>query len=523
MDPFAVLPPELHRLTVQHLNRKTIVACALVSRSWSRLFVPSVWELVTITTDVQFRAFRASVNNGALSRHGHLIRALKAATYGVVVMLVARGVATCTNLTQLDTAFRGVIRERANEPIVFGPLPLACLLKNNPGLKSVTLHAHRPRMQLSLSQVLSALPANVEYLKLDSNTASTWSDEVEWSIEAYKKDLASAIRETDHRFKGDVPTLKLRRLELLGTIQSDAFVLETLKRSPLLECLAVDPAMDYMYSDKTEGLKSVLRDHCPALTSLYMNPGRLDDEYISHLVDEASTKGWKHLTFKGEGFRRLTEAAILKHANSLESVHLDIEHGFPSSVVQKLFCSAPNLKSFRVGWQPFVRTDVQLNATDMIQSSWVCHSLEKLHLCISGIPRPDLTARTNGRPLKGPLHEGMSMESSYTVQRQVYAQLGKLTKLRELVLSLPFGSTREHYEEGFSGSEYGTAGGHHSPSLSQAEPRYECLSFTLESGLDLLGDLKELRVIDLRHLVVGIDGEAEQRWVKEHWPLVRQI
>ncbi len=112
------------------------------------------------------------------------------------------------------------------------------------------------------------------------------------------------------------------------------------------------------------------------------------------------------------------------------------------------------------------------------------------------------------------------MESSYKVQRQVYTQLGKLTKLRELVLSLSLESARLRHPVDLADYEWETEGLYYDSRFQQAERQYECLSFTLESGLDLLRDLKELRVIKLNDMAVGIDGEEEQRWVKEHWPLV---
>ncbi|KAF9964432.1 hypothetical protein BGZ70_006465 [Mortierella alpina] len=522
MDPFAILPPELHKSVVQHLDCKTVVACALVNRCWYKQFGPSVWETVAIATPIQFEAFEASVNSGALSRHGHLIRSLKTEIYEVVEMLLARGATTCTKLALVDVTFKRLRKSSANAPIYVTVLPLVCLLDNNPGLKSVTLHGNTLRMHLPLSQIVSALPVGVEHLKLDGNTGWPMVDYDENSAGVYEQDIAIITRKSSDCSRKDLPTLGLRKMELFGSIQGEALVPETLKRSPVLESFVFDKASLYLYMNGEEELPDILRKHCPALTSLYMDPGFVDDGFLSQLVDEASTQGWKHLAFSGEGFGPLTEAAIMKHVGSLESIHLNIGLGFPSSSIQRLFCSAPNLKSFRGGRPSFVYADVQLDATDMIQSPWVCHSLEELQLCISGVPRPDLTARTNGRPLWGPMHEGIPMESSYAVQRQVYAQLGKLTKLRELVLSVSLKSAREQYGEDLSDFEYDTEDEYHDPNLPQAERQYECLSFTLESGLDLLRDLKDLRVIDLSNMAVGIGGEAEQQWVKEHWPLVRQ-
>lgn len=47
--------------------------------------------------------------------------------------------------------------------------------------------------------------------------------------------------------------------------------------------------------------------------------------------------------------------------------------------------------------------------------------------------------------------------------------------------------------------------------------RYDGLAMTLDSGLDLLRGLKELRVVGLMDMEVYIDGDREQGWFKEHW------
>ncbi|KAG0359383.1 hypothetical protein BGX24_005780, partial [Mortierella sp. AD032] len=41
---------------------------------------------------------------------------------------------------------------------------------------------------------------------------------------------------------------------------------------------------------------------------------------------------------------------------------------------------------------------------------------------------------------------------------------------------------------------------------------------TLDSGLDLLRNLKYLRIVGLTDMEVYIDGDKEQKWVAEHWP-----
>lgn len=46
---------------------------------------------------------------------------------------------------------------------------------------------------------------------------------------------------------------------------------------------------------------------------------------------------------------------------------------------------------------------------------------------------------------------------------------------------------------------------------------------SLESGLDLLANLGDLRRVDLEDMNVEIGNPAEQAWVAEHWPLATVV
>ncbi|KAF9285551.1 hypothetical protein BGZ88_009489 [Linnemannia elongata] len=52
---------------------------------------------------------------------------------------------------------------------------------------------------------------------------------------------------------------------------------------------------------------------------------------------------------------------------------------------------------------------------------------------------------------------------------------------------------------------------------------YDCLAMSLESGLDLLANLGDLRRVDLEDMSVEIGNPAEQAWVAEHWPLATVV
>ncbi|KAK3848404.1 MAG: hypothetical protein J3R72DRAFT_500147 [Linnemannia gamsii] len=128
-----------------------------------------------------------------------------------------------------------------------------------------------------------------------------------------------------------------------------------------------------------------------------------------------------------------------------------------------------------------------------------------------GIPRPDVTKRSNDRPLEGPLHRG-TVEESRRIQRGVYEQLGRLTGLKQLILGHDdVDNTRAcHYYEKLTEREYYSEG-----DVIQKGYQYECLSMTVESGMGAMAGLKELRVLELGAMEVG---KMDQEWVKMNWP-----
>ncbi|KAF8946049.1 hypothetical protein BGZ47_001434 [Haplosporangium gracile] len=177
---------------------------------------------------------------------------------------------------------------------------------------------------------------------------------------------------------------------------------------------------------------------------------------------------------------------------------------------------------------------MHLSAKDLATGEWVCKDLETFHCAIKDIPRPDIKTQKNGRPLVGRMHRGDSMEESFRVQRLVYEQLGRLWKLRELVLGYRscegderFGgfATDEDrgWEQGITEADSYSVDSASSPT-SPAAPNnindvddsdengckdqeededmptgllYDCLAMSLESGLGLLGGLTELKWLSL--------------------------
>ncbi|KAG0377201.1 hypothetical protein BGX24_006532 [Mortierella sp. AD032] len=270
----------------------------------------------------------------------------------------------------------------------------------------------------------------------------------------------------------------------------------------------------------------------------------LSDMDLAYLIG-ASSRGWKTLaTDTNCVFGKLSAEAVVRshHAETLENFRVTTgELDFPSEMIQELLCSAPRLKRFegRSWWRDWA-TMMHISAKDLVQEEWVCTELETFHCAITGIPRPDVKTRKNGRPLKGSLHEGESMEESFRVQRPVYQQLGRLTKLRELVLGYRSNDADESvggfvtdedrwWEQGITEALYyrdrGDKGDDDDDIDEEEEKEYDVrtgllydtMAMSLESGLELLTGLSELTWLSLEGTSHRVK-DAERRWMKQQWP-----
>ncbi|OAQ23072.1 hypothetical protein K457DRAFT_143036 [Linnemannia elongata AG-77] len=128
----------------------------------------------------------------------------------------------------------------------------------------------------------------------------------------------------------------------------------------------------------------------------------------------------------------------------------------------------------------------RLEAKKILDSDWVCLYLEVLGCMIGGIPGPG-----HPRSLIILREVTVSNQERLDLHHQVYAKLARFTKLREFRKI-----SKRHVWQ------------------------YECLSMTMESGVDVLKDLQNLRVVELWYLDNGIYNAEEMEWVQKNWPQV---
>lgn len=252
----------------------------------------------------------------------------------------------------------------------------------------------------------------------------------------------------------------------------------------------------------------------PRLTSLWIDGvDDDDDDDLVQLLDRCSAglrefsfsprlvdNKWRHYEI---GDRSVE--ALLKHAATLEVVRVQGDYVCGWERIDRLLCSLPKLKEIDFEFNCLTNRGGWLEAGKVVDSDWVCLDLEVFGCTIRGIPRPDIarTLTANDQIIPSKLRNGTSQES-LGLQRRMYTKLARFTKLRELRLSSLVDECSDEYRN--INKKYVW--------------QYDCLSMTLESGLDALKDLQDLRVVALWYLENGISNAEETEWVQRNWPQV---
>ncbi|KAF9204091.1 hypothetical protein BGZ49_005712 [Haplosporangium sp. Z 27] len=521
------LPQEIYSLIANQLSKSQLNSCVRVSKEWSGYFMPSLWEKIEIYgTDSYFR-FIASIEGGGLTRNAEHIKIFSTQYFNFVSHLQAYEFPKLIELrvysendppkpsppsTSEDTARQHILRPRFGPPLRGSPLrrsklDLTILVKFlQKELKLQTLfligRMFDDQPLESVSRLFKVIPTTVESLHISGLQLP------------FVEPPLNAPGTNEHEADAEIVPLNIKQITFPVTLLTEAEMILLFKSCPLLENLCITSPRQEI----SQKLCLVLGEHCPRLRDLCLQgvSKTLTDADLAELLN-TSKQGWRTLLISCMvDFGPLSAEALLRHAPTLEELRVSSCSGLASSTIQRLLSTAPNLRRLEaLEEQSSEGPTLELDAKDIIQSQWICSKLEVLRIKIAGIPRPDIRFQTNKRPLTGPLHEG---EMNYSLQNEVYSQLGKMTNLKELIL----GSVdRNGGPNVFVRAEAMREGEYYDPNQPQEFRQYECLSFTLESGLERLGDLKLLERLHLQGMAVGFGGAAEQEWAKNNWPSLK--
>lgn len=414
--------------------------------------------------------------------------------------------------------------------------PLVTVLRRCTSLQSLKLvgsllYETRP----GWLKVLRSIPLSVENLELEDwcpAGSERWTPEphiaemlVNASFGPHRKEVVETTTQPPP------PTFfHLKRLALISysAHANRTTITSLLSNSPNLETI-------YLSSSNQRGslelVSSLLASHCPRVTHLHLQEwDNSSDAELAALLD-CSKAGWRTVdmprppTGACQEFGNLSTVALLKHAPTLENVCLAGCWTMPSSTVQLLLTSAPNLKRFDAITNPVSRgnRDLILDARDIAGGvDWVCTSLESLQVQIGGIPRPDIRSRNDGQPFTSTINFQGTIEDSREIQRLVYSQLGRLTQLKQLVLGHRVVKRKPalavKLDSGDSGGE--ESGGDDDGAGAEYPQgfQYECLEMNIASGIGLLAGLRELRRLEIGAMATTKWEDEDLEWVREHWP-----
>ncbi|KAG0013505.1 hypothetical protein BGZ82_002114, partial [Podila clonocystis] len=246
-------------------------------------------------------------------------------------------------------------------------------------------------------------------------------------------------------------------------------------------------------ADLTHDLAARIRLYLPKVNSVVVKHTMLW-KAIAPLLS-ACVRGLKNIRMEATLDQMACEA-LAKHCATLEVLELKNILTVSSKTLQRVLSSAPRLRALITideKWRhrsriPYLDANdfIDLDSLSNTLNPWASEtSLKVLKAKITCIPRPDIfNVLAVGRRFDT-VTETYAGEGRH-LQRRVLDRLARFTNLEELCLGH---DTRANI---FPESLYD--GG------ASEDYQYDCLEMTLESGLDQLKDLKNLRVLDVQRM-----------------------
>ncbi|KAK3833016.1 MAG: hypothetical protein JOS17DRAFT_789726 [Linnemannia elongata] len=562
MTSIASLPQEILDLIVNQLTRTHLTIAVLVNKTWFTTFTPSLWRELSIVNRTINDYLRTPESRTAFIRNSLYIRVVETTDPELAVFLAFQH-PSITNLSSLTLRLRGqpttsiteivpatdvvAAVEKAVEAVdgYGNALAVVQMVKMNRELRVLRLEEGcfwekdgRTNMFLEIvSAISSTYLEKLELSFLPHDWAKSYYSSSNHIKDAENREQSIGLQEAMNVQHSKEPFSALKELSLTGAYKgtTDPAWLAFLVRCPEVERIRLD-RLDVMMMDT---LPALLRATCPKLrrldwTNCYLN----SDESIADLL-RGSKLGWRelHLSFM-YWFGHRAYSALMESAEMLEVLHVEgTELG--KNAVLDLLCSAKNLrrlegvkdgrretytKEFAVHAQEAFLERVDGGSGNEGRSWAVGPLVEFFQLRIEGVPRPDVLYRQSGLPL-GNRQEGLEPSLRYNVQEWIYTQLSRMTNLRELILGQSDFNPEVFSDYGLGEEEVKNPVLLEEGLLKKGRIfafHYLSLEFSLESGLGLLSELKELRVLDVRMTAHNI-GVEELEWMHRNWPKLKKI
>ncbi|KAF9538292.1 hypothetical protein EC957_006940 [Mortierella hygrophila] len=390
---------------------------------------------------------------------------------------------------------------------------------------------------VAFQEIMSACPTG----SLKSIILTSWTldlihlpQESSQSVQEYQSDVDQQKRL--------LPFMALQNVLIsTGTYPIHPSKLAFLARCPNLVKLELQLPNDCVLMD----LADLLQAFCPNLVDLvWSSYVSYKDEHTAAVL-KSSRLGWRALATYHTRFGPLSYEAVVRNGGTLEELDMIARLGDSREAHQSfflnLFCTARNLRMLtgpKDGLRHLHEIAAEVHAerafNQHIESrsgrTWVLGPMMKyMQMQVVGVPRPDVMCRDDGCELRPWMVDELDDSRRYEVQRWIYEQLGRMTGLEELVLGMIdicIDDVREYIHEDYgegavvypSDLEWDMA----EDGLELRWINYQSLEFSLESGLELLREMKMMRSLDVKETTHRI-GVAELEWMHVHWPKLKEI
>ncbi|KAF9114956.1 hypothetical protein BGX27_009386 [Mortierella sp. AM989] len=303
----------------------------------------------------------------------------------------------------------------------------------------------------------------------------------------------SICHRTDEEEQGEADTPELEQTQLrhleLGSfdfLEEHLLFIPLLKASPELRGLGL-PSFQH---ENTQLVTQVIRDNCPKLTNINLERTHfcLNDDDVAEIIGVCRRSGLRSIQFN-RGLRPNSIAALCSYTTTLGSVKIPAYGPGSVQAALHLLRSCPTLRVLKMLTEELNGRDIGIfSAKDLLEDPWVCMELE-----IFSIPIVDVFNRTADEHIREDIDVGHVVHYDY--HQQFYTQLSKLTKLQELSVGI---------------------------SRNCLKSTKTSVLFSLESGLAILSELKNMRLLDVSSTMARI-GRKELRWMYDHWPQLEFI
>ncbi|KAF9178008.1 hypothetical protein BGZ51_008182 [Haplosporangium sp. Z 767] len=457
INPFEV--PEIRTLIGHHLDRSSQAKCMLISTAWHATMLPLIWSTINLNVTQPLN----NPSPSALERNCYLVKNLK------IIKLPSQEYAVLNypNLRTLNIMDWISTSDSLDPPI--------CNRESSVVMDSLT--------RLTLSDI--KIKDSDRFWRAIARLPSLKHLETNWMTLSLPFWEACSKVEVLHLFfvkvleypQDDRMTFpRIKKLALSLDPASGSSVSEQLSlmsRCPLLESLIWCPKNHRSTPPPHVFEKQVSAGQWLRLEELFLHFPSFSDRNIAFILGAMS----RVIVFGNTqtDFGQLSFKALRHHFSTLRELDLYASDGATSEMFAEVLASCPGLQKLLGN---------VVYAKDLVQSPpWVCLSLRTFGLTIR-LDLVDTVTITETGLASG--SRPMTI-SSDELQRLVFGRLAGLTQLEVLNMSdreLPF--------------------------------EQMALSLHLENGLELLGNLKDLREIHFMGTEQFME-EEDVEWMLEHW------